>query len=51
MKDKKQLNNKRVREVVSSFIDGDSFQSDPNGAYTGKAENKYEVPVQDADDL
>lgn len=51
MNNKKQPNNKRVTDVVASFISGDSFQSDPNGTYTGKGENKYEVPVQDADDL
>ena len=26
-------------------------RDDPNGSYTGKPENKYDVPVQDADDL
>jgi len=25
--------------------------ADPNGSYTGRAENPYEKPVQDADDL
>lgn len=24
---------------------------DPNGSYTGRAEDPYEKPVQDADDL
>lgn len=24
---------------------------DPNGSYTGRSENPYEIPVQDADDL
>ena len=27
------------------------IQTDPNGSYTGRAEDPYEVPVQDADDL
>ncbi len=26
-------------------------QSDPLGSYTGRPQNPYEVPVQDADDL
>lgn len=25
--------------------------TDPNGSYTGRGENPYEKPVQDADDL
>lgn len=27
------------------------IQTDPNGSYTGRAEDPYEKPVQDADDL
>lgn len=27
------------------------IQTDPQGSYTGRPEDKYEVPVQDADDL
>lgn len=27
------------------------IETDPNGSYTGRPENKNEVPVQDADDL
>lgn len=27
------------------------IETDPNGSYTGNPENKYEKPVQDADDL
>ena len=27
------------------------IKTDPNGSYTGRAENPYEIPVQDADDL
>lgn len=25
--------------------------SDPNGSYTGRPQDRYEIPVQDADDL
>lgn len=25
--------------------------ADPNGSYTGRGENPYEKPIQDADDL
>lgn len=27
------------------------IQTDPNGSYTGRSEDPYEKPVQDADDL
>lgn len=27
------------------------IQTDPQGSYTGRPENPYETPVQDADDL
>ncbi len=28
-----------------------TIQTDPNGSYTGRGEDPYEIPVQDADDL
>ena len=27
------------------------IRTDPNGSYTGRSEDPYETPVQDADDL
>lgn len=27
------------------------IKTDPQGSYTGRPENPYELPVQDADDL
>ena len=30
---------------------GKKIETDPQGSYTGRAEDPYEVPVQDADDL
>lgn len=30
---------------------GSVIHTDPQGSYTGRPENVYEVPVQDADDL
>ena len=27
------------------------IKTDPQGSYTGRAEDPYEMPVQDADDL
>lgn len=27
------------------------IQTDPQGSYTGRPEDKFETPVQDADDL
>ena len=35
-------------EVFKKFY---SPKTDPQGSYTGKPENPYEKPVQDADDL
>ena len=29
----------------------EQIKSDPNGSYTGRPEDPYEIPVQDADDL
>lgn len=48
-KDKKL--SKKVSSVVDAFVDEDSFKIDPNGSYTGRPLDKYEKPVQDADDL
>ena len=53
------MNNKRkinsntnlVKEIIETFVDSSSIRSDPNGSYTGKGEDPYEKPVQDADDL
>ena len=39
------------RLITKEFISKDSLKFDPNGSYTGKTKNKYEEPVQDADDL
>ena len=30
---------------------GQRIVTDPQGMYTGRTEDRYEVPVQDADDL
>lgn len=38
---------KKSMEVVSMM----SSDTDPNGSYTGVAENPYDKPVQDVDDL
>ena len=37
--------------VVNAIINQPPSKSDPNGSYTGKPLNEYEVPIQDADDL
>ena len=29
----------------------EKIMTDPNGSYTGRPQNPYEKPVQDADDL
>lgn len=52
MKDKKQNKpSKLVKEIIDTFINGDSLKSDPNGSYTGKGTNPFSTPVQDQDDL
>ncbi len=44
-------NSKRVTEIVESMQNQNEIQTDPQGSYTGKAQNPYETPVQDQDDL
>ena len=41
----------RVQEVVNAYVSKENLETDPNGSYTGKALNKFEKPIQDADDL
>ena len=36
---------------TNNFVDKDSFKFDPNGSWTGVPKDKYEKPIQDADDL
>lgn len=42
---------KKVDSVVKSFVDEESFKTDPNGSYTGHPADETEKPIQDADDL
>ena len=42
---------KRTKEVVDAYLSKDSLKTDPNGSYTGKGIDKFEKPIQDADDL
>ncbi len=41
----------KVKSVVKSFVESDSFKVDPNGSWTGNPADKKEKPVQDVDDL
>lgn len=45
----------RVPMIQPQKNSGDSqwkaIDTDPQGSYTGRPENPYEIPVQDADDL
>ena len=51
------MNKKHMPEAVSAEAikeyvkTGKEVNSDPDGSWTGCPENKYEKPVQDADDL
>jgi len=46
---------KKIKEkseaVAKAYVSGEMLRTDPQGSYTGKPIDKYETPVQDADDL
>lgn len=42
---------KHISNKIDDLISLANYDTDPFGSYTGVAENRYEVPVQDADDL
>lgn len=43
---------KALRMLTEPYNDlHDNVIADPNGSYTGICDPKYELPVQDADDL
>lgn len=44
-------NNDNKRPEKSKSAKEDLIITDPQGSYTGLPEQRYEVPVQDADDL
>lgn len=44
-------NSKRVSEIVDAMNVKNNIQTDPQGSYTGNAQNPFEKPVQDQDDL
>lgn len=47
---KNEVTNK-AQSVVRAYLSKDLAKADPNGSYTGKPLDKFEKPVQDADDL
>lgn len=49
-KDKKQKK-KITEEVIMGYTNMESPNFDPNGSWTGIAVDKFEQPIQDADDL
>lgn len=38
-------------QVIQAIIRQHASDTDPDGSYTGRPQNKNEKPVQDADDL
>ncbi len=48
---KKQEKNTPATEKVKQITDDNYSKTDPQGSYTGIPKDKYEKPVQDADDL
>ena len=47
----KKRNSKFVKSVVNEYVSEKKENTDPNGSWTGCPEDRFEVPVQDADDL
>ena len=41
----------KVKDVVESYTDKDSYKFDPYGSWTGRSVYENDKPVQDADDL
>ncbi len=40
-----------ISAKIGQMIDLADYETDPFGSYTGIAENPWEIPMQDADDL
>ena len=40
-----------MRKKESKTYEDSAIMTDPDGSYTGKPNDPYELPVQDADDL
>lgn len=38
-------------DTAMGMVGLEMIKTDPFGSYTGRAEDPYEIPVQDADDL
>lgn len=47
MKKKKSI----AEEITKDYTNKESLKYDPNGSWTGVPKDKYEKPIQDADDL
>ena len=48
---KKNKSETEISDKVINLFDMKDAKTDPMGSYTGVPVNKYETPVQDADDL
>lgn len=48
---KKQEIKEKAEAVAKAYLSSDMLKTDPLGSYTGKPLDKYDKPVQDADDL
>ncbi len=51
MKEKQKEQKKSPMEKAMAMTDLMSCKTDPSGSYTGRPEDPWEKPVQDADDL
>lgn len=50
-KKKEKKKSSEVSDSLKGMFTMKNTRTDPNGSYTGVAENPYEQPVQDVDDL
>ncbi len=49
--EKKTKKKKLSDEVIMGYTNAESIKFDPNGSWTGVAADKFDQPIQDADDL
>lgn len=54
-KNRQKRRNRKAEKIVPEFKNSagssHAIKTDPLGSYTGRPDNPYEKPVQDADDL
>lgn len=51
MRRKQQKKQERIQSIVQQIVQQLPSSTDPQGSWTGRPMEEYELPVQDADDL